>query len=71
MYNRYISRNNILYNTVHYIQTFGVSTIFECFWKKSLMLTIYFIQRYSKNSNNVKYFYNLKFLNPICLFNTF
>ncbi len=40
------------------IQTFGVSKIFECFWKKSLLLTIYFIQRYSKNSNNVKYYYN-------------
>ncbi len=46
------------------VQKFGVDKIFYCFWKKAVMLTkdafTVFDQGYSKNSNIMEYYKNLK-----------
>ncbi len=42
------------------VQMFGVGKMCFCFLKVSYAHKIYLIRKYSKNSNNVKYYYPLK-----------
>ncbi len=52
-------QKKFIHNTV---QKFRVCKIFKYFWKMSLMLTkaTFIWLKYSKNSNIVKHYYNLK-----------
>lgn len=51
--------SRVKHETYTTVQKFEVSKIFKlCFWKKSLMLDL-FDQIYSKDSDIVKYYYNV------------